>query len=316
MVTGMVFKAYAEGRMGLLAEAEADATAALEVSQEQFPFWAPVAGAYLAEILFERGRHQAAFEAIEGLGSGVTGALRETILGEVRGRLRWARGWRQQGLDDLRAAGRNCEVLRLRNPIIWPWRASLATALAQDSEEEARQLAKEDLANARRSGIPRAIGVALCTLAGLSHNDSIELLRAAVAALEESPAALDLARALADLGAALRRRGYRVEARKPLREALEIAARCGAEPLMERVRAEAVSAGARPRSPHLRGIYALTPSELRVARLAADGRSNREIAQELFITAKTVGDHLGASYSKLDITSRMQLTAALELATA
>ena len=102
----------------------------------------------------------------------------------------------------------------------------------------------------------------------------------------------------------------------PLLQALEIAARCGAVPLMERARAEAVAAGARPRRPHLRGVHSLTPSELRVARLAAEGRSNREIAQALFITAKTVADHLGSSYSKLDITSRQQLTTALELSTA
>lgn len=197
--------------------------------------------------------------------------------------------------------------------MIWSWPTSLATALAPDDIEEARQLAEENLANARRSGIQRAIGVALRTLAGLGGHDSIDLLREAVVTLEGSPAPLDHARALADLGAALRRQGHRVEARDPLREALELAGRCGAVPLLERVRAETLAAGARPRRARLRGVDALTPSELRVARLAAEGRSNREIAQALFITVKTVSDHLGSSYSKLGITSRNQLTTALEL---
>ena len=312
---GMLFKAYAEARMGLLAEAEADGVAALELSQQHFPYWSPQAGAHLAEILFERGRRQAAYGTIESVAIG-PGLVRRTVeaeVREVRGRLRCARGWQQQGLIDLREGGRLCESLLSRNPIIWPWRASLAAALALDCPDEAQQLAQENLSNARRSGIPRAIGVALRTLAGLGHDDSVELLRAAVEALKDAPAPLELARAFADLGSALRRQGHRVEAREPLREALEIAARCGALPLMEWVQGEALAAGARPRRPRLRGVDALTPSELRVARLAAEGRSNREIAQDLFITAKTVADHLSSSYSKLDITSRDQLTAALGL---
>jgi DNA-binding CsgD family transcriptional regulator len=238
----------------------------------------------------------------------------EATVRQVRGRLRCARGWRQQGLEDLRASGRLCERLQLRNPIIWPWRAALARALAYESVDEARQLAQDDLANARRAGIPRGIGRALGTLARLDQDDAVDLLRAAVAALEQSPAPLDLARAQASLGGVLRRQGHRVDAREPLREALEIAARCGAIPLMERVQAELLAAGGRPRRQRLRGVDALTPSELRVARLAAEGRSNRDIAQALFITAKTVADHLGSSYSKLDITSRDELVNALDIA--
>lgn len=317
VLTAMVFKAYAECRLGLLAEAEADATAAFDLSQQLMPFWAPVAAAYLAEILVEQGRPQAAYDVMESisLGPGLTGGVTEAIFAGVRGRARCAVGSQQLGLEDLRASGRLCEVLRMTNPVLWPWRASLATALRQACADEATQLAEANLANARRSGLPRAIGVALSTLAALDHESAIDLHRASVAVLQGSSAPLDLARSLTELGSALRRQGHRVEAREPLREALEIAARCGAVPLMERARLEALAAGARPRRPRLRGVHALTPSELRVARLAAEGRSNREIAQALFITMKTVGDHLGSSYGKLDITSRQQLTAALSLPT-
>jgi DNA-binding CsgD family transcriptional regulator len=307
-------KSRAELQSGQLAEAEADATAALGMSQHYFPFWSPRVSAILAAILFERGQQQTAYKVIEGVDlSGILGAGIEAATRQIRGRLRCARGWRERGVGDLRAAGRLCEFHGLQNPLIDPWQASLAAALAEHSPEEARQLAQENLANARRSGIPRAIGVAFHTLGGLIHDDSVDLMRAAVATLEEAPAPLDLARALTDLGAALRRQGFRVEAREPLREALEIAARCGAVPLMERAQAEAMAAGARPRRPRLRGVDALTPSELRVARLAAEGRSNREIAQALFITVKTVTDHLGSSYSKLGVTSREKLAGVLEL---
>lgn len=313
VMIGTVYKAYAEFRMGLLADAEADVTTALELSQQHTPYWMPVTAAYLAEILFERGRPQAAYDAIESISvsPGIAGGVMEVHVRGVRGRLRCLRGWRQQGVDDLRAVGALCELQRLRNPIICPWQAWLAAALRQDSIGEARQLATEYLANARRSGIPRAIGIALRSLAQVDRDNAVDLLRAAIAALEGAPAPLDLARALVDLGGALRRQGHRVDAREPLREALEIAARCGAGPLMEQAQAEALSAGARPRRPRLRGVDALTPSELRVARLAAEGRSNREIAQALFITTNTVADHLGSSYSKLEITSRGQLTTAL-----
>ncbi len=313
VVIGMVFKAYAECRLGLLAEAEADATAALELSQGPLPYFLPLIRAFLAEILLERGRQEAAHETIEGAGRHVSSMAMEATVLDVRGRLRYLRGWRQRGVDDLRASGKVCEALQLQNPFFYPWRASLASVLVQDDGKEARRLAEEDLADARRSGIPRAIGVALRTLARLDRKSAIDLLHAAIIELHESPAPLDLARTLLDLGALLRRQGHRVEAREPLREALDIAARCGAVPLMERAQGEALAAGARPRRPRLRGVDALTPSELRVARLAAEGRSNREIAQALFITMNTVADHLGSAYSKLDITSRAQLTTALDL---
>ena len=132
-----------------------------------------------------------------------------------------------------------------------------------------------------------------------------------MAALEPTFARLERARSLTDLGVALREAGKAEAARSVLLRALDQAHRCGAQPLAERARAEAVAAGARPRRPRLTGVEALTPSELRAARLASEGLSNREIAQALFVTKKTVADHLAASYRKLDISRRDGLTQAL-----
>jgi ATP/maltotriose-dependent transcriptional regulator MalT len=119
-------------------------------------------------------------------------------------------------------------------------------------------------------------------------SDGLGLLRQSVAVLEDAPAPLERARALADLGAATRRLGGRVEARERLRRALDLAHRCGALALADRAREELVVAGARPRRDALRGRDALTTSELRVAELAAQGRTNNQIAQSLFVTPRTV----------------------------
>jgi DNA-binding CsgD family transcriptional regulator len=138
-----------------------------------------------------------------------------------------------------------------------------------------------------------------------------QLLREAVEILRDSPARLEHARALVDLGAALRRGNRRSDARRFLRDGVDIAHRCGASALAARGNQELAATGAHSRSIMLSGLDALTPSERRVAQLAADGLSNKEIAQTLFVTVKTVEQHLGRVYRKLDIGSRKQLATAL-----
>jgi DNA-binding NarL/FixJ family response regulator len=139
----------------------------------------------------------------------------------------------------------------------------------------------------------------------------IALLREAVAVLEGSPARLEHARALAELGAALRRSNERAAAREPLREALELATRSGATPLASRAHNELLATGARPRKPLLTGLDALTPIERQAASMAAQGMSNPQIAQALFISRKTVEKRLSEAYRKLDIGSRAELATAL-----
>ena len=109
----------------------------------------------------------------------------------------------------------------------------------------------------------------------------------------------------------MRRRGRRAIAREPLRRGLDLAQRCGALALARRAHAELVATGARPRRLVLTGVDALTPSERRVAEFASEGLTNREIAQALFVTEKTVETHLGHVFRKLDLGSRSQLPEAL-----
>ncbi|MGW3137758.1 helix-turn-helix transcriptional regulator [Streptomyces sp. NPDC001139] len=148
---------------------------------------------------------------------------------------------------------------------------------------------------------------------GLLHrgDQQLDLLRQAVTVLDGSLARLEHAKALADLGAALRRTGHPAAARESLRQAVDLATQCGATPLAEIARTELAAAGARPRRTALAGPDALTPSEKRIAQLAATGATNRQIAQQLYVTPKTVEVHLSAAYRKLDITTRRDLPGAL-----
>ncbi len=151
-------------------------------------------------------------------------------------------------------------------------------------------------------------------IAGLSHGGvrGMELLSESVSILRESPALLERAHSLVELGGALQRTGRRSAAREPLTEALDLTARCGARPLAARAREELRATGARPRREWRTGLEALTPGELRVVQLAAQGHSNRDIACQLYETLKTVQGHLSRAYTKLGISSRSQLSSFLE----
>jgi DNA-binding CsgD family transcriptional regulator len=200
----------------------------------------------------------------------------------------------------------------MRNPAMLAWRSHLALALlALERRDEALELAKEEVQLARGWGAPRAIGVAL-RAQGLAEGGEagIELLRQSLAVLEGSSARLERARTLVDLGSALLRH-ERAEGCKLLRRGLEIAHRTGAQPLVTRAQTELAASGISPRPPTLTGAESLTPSERRVAELAAENMTEKDIAQALLVTPNTVELHLGNVYRKLGIASRAQLEDAL-----
>lgn len=203
--------------------------------------------------------------------------------------------------------------LPLANPEVIGWRTGLALSeYALGNGEEARRLAAEAVRLAREAGGARGIGLTLRVLGSATvGEEGIELLREATEVLGRTRARLQHAQALVELGAALRRANRRREARAPLREGLDLAHRCGAAALEERARTELTATGARPRKAVLSGVESLTPSELRVARMAAEGMTNREIAQSLFVTAKTVETRLRHVYQKLDVGRRTELSSAL-----
>jgi DNA-binding NarL/FixJ family response regulator len=193
-----------------------------------------------------------------------------------------------------------------------PWRMQRAEALDRlGRTDEALVIARADLERAQAFGAPSDVGRALRVLGRLEREDGIPRLQEAVAVLGASTAQLERAKALTALGAALRRGRDQTAAREPLREALELAAACGATPLAETARTELYATGARPRTEALSGLRALTASERRVVDLAATGETNRDIAQALYVTPKTVEVHLSNAYRKLGIRSRRELPEAL-----
>jgi DNA-binding CsgD family transcriptional regulator len=178
---------------------------------------------------------------------------------------------------------------------------------------QASGLAEEEAALARDWGAPRALAQALRAQGlVLGGKPGLALLDEAAEVIQDSPALLERARSITELGAALRRANQRAKARELLQKGLDLANRCGARPLQERALAELVATGARPRRLSVSGRDSLTPSEFRVAELASGGQTNREIAQRLFVTQKTVETHLGHVFRKLGLESRAQLALALE----
>jgi DNA-binding CsgD family transcriptional regulator len=308
-------RAVIQQSQGALVEAEADARAAVDALPRHRLSNTPTTFAVLVMVLVERGLLDEAAAVMDRAGGG--GHLPESFeFGQLlwaRSDLRLARGDFEAAERDALACGRAFEAVGVRNPAALPWRSQVALAqVGTGDAPEARRLAAEELAIAQGWGAPRAIARALRAL-GLAEGGEagIERHRKALAVLEASPALFDRARSLVDLGSALRRTGRRVEARKSLRAGFELAGRCGAIALTRQAQEELLAAGARPRSTALTGVDALTPSERRVAAMVAEGMSNRDVAQALFVTTRTVEMHLSNSFRKLDINSRTQLAHAL-----
>ncbi|MBB5956424.1 DNA-binding CsgD family transcriptional regulator [Saccharothrix tamanrassetensis] len=198
------------------------------------------------------------------------------------------------------------------DPPTVPWRdPAVRAAMLLGDEAEALVLAEEQLVIAQKWGAATEVGAALRLLAHADATRRVELLTESVAVLETSPARLHLARSLVDLGEALRVARRRTDARAPLHRGIDLAAECGSVALRTRAVEALEALGDRPRRLTVAGAEALTASERRVADLAALGRPNREIAQELFVTPKTVENHLGRIYTKLGISGRRELARVL-----
>lgn len=302
---------------GELAEAELLARDARRIAAES-PALEALSGfatVHLAITLIERGEPQDALDLLDSdLESQMSSPhtwSRETLFAAGRAMLATRRP--AEALELLLAAGRLSESFGILNPAFLPWRSLAAYASHECGEDaDALDLSTAELALARRFGARRPVGVALRAQGLLvGGEDGIELLRESVEVLSDSPAVLERAHALVSLGGALRRAGQRAEAREPLAQGLELAERCGATPLAKLAREELGAGGARPRADGRWDADALTISELRICRMAAEGLSNPAIAQALFVTRGTVESHLHVAYRKLGISSRTALSEAL-----
>jgi DNA-binding CsgD family transcriptional regulator len=304
-------------KRGQLLAAEAHARTAAEVAGQMgwlagFPV--PVIG--LIEVLNVRGEVSEADRLLAAYGH--TGSLPDThtfteLLG-ARGRLRLSQGQLAQGIEDL-------EELRRRLDRAGDAPAHLCALLADslvpalllsDRRAEARGVADEALSICRAFGQPRFIAAGLRGRA-LAHGDGPDLdgLQEAASIYERIAAPLELAQTFVELGSLLRRRRQAAAARGPLRRALDLARSVGARPLAERAEHELRATGARPRRDRITGRDALTATEQRVAQLTIQGKTNRQIAETLFVTRKTVESHLEHIFRKLGIHARGELEDAL-----
>jgi DNA-binding CsgD family transcriptional regulator len=313
----LMFRGYCQTRRGDLRAALVDLREAIDlcVAHGMLVAW-PYNIGFLALALLEQGEADEAVRVID------QGDFPEQLpVAQVplvwfrlsRGRLRIETGSPERGVEELLQVGETVRLVPFDNPSSVPWRSWAAEGLRLlDRNDEARALADEELALARRWGDRYAIGASLRVRGLVEGGEAgVALLREAVEVLAGSGARLEHARALVDLGATLRRANRRTEARERLREGVDLARRVGAFGLAGRANDEIAATGARPRRILQTGLDSLTASERRVAQLAADGMSNKEIAQTLFVTIKTVEFHLSHAYRKLGISSRAQLNTAL-----
>jgi DNA-binding CsgD family transcriptional regulator len=308
-------RASARAWSGDLVGAEADAVAALALLPADDPIVRPAALSGLTDVHIEHGAHEQAMALLRD--AWPTGELPLTLsISQAlasRGRLALRMNDPVTALIDLEEAGRRALAIAYVNPMALMWRSYAALAAARLGERDrARELIEEELEIARRFAAPEPIGEALRIQALLAPSgEMVELARGAVDALAASELRVAHARALIDLGAALRRRGHRRDAREPLREGLDLAHRCGSVVETDRAIDELRATGARPRRPALSRVDSLSTQERRVAAMATEGLSNREIAEALFLTRRTVEMHLTGAYRKLGVAGRGDLPGVL-----
>jgi len=321
LVWASAWRSRVNNRLGRLLDAEADARAALESGDQYHTgYGLTLARIWLALALTEQGRLDEAQTVLNQVPDPDPPSLLTYALVDSRARFHLASGDYAAALRDFelyRALDRpTAGLVAWRRPAtgIITYRLYGARALIGLGDlDGARALVEEEFQLAKALGTNREIGVTLHVAGLIDHGEArIQTLKHAVEELRQSQSRLEYAQALADYGAALRRANRRSEARPPLQAALTIARDAGAQPLRDRAAQELKATGARVSRPGLTGVDALTASEHRIASMAAGGMSNRDIAQALFVTVKTVETHLGHIYQKLNRTRRTQLAATLD----
>jgi DNA-binding CsgD family transcriptional regulator/tetratricopeptide (TPR) repeat protein len=319
LVLAWFLRARVEFARGDLVAAEADMRQAIDLGRLAGLTSAAllVSASPLMEIQIERDELEAAEAQLAEYGI-ADGPMPTNLFFDAlrlrRGHLRFERGEFELAAEDFAELPAEMEHALLGPIQVAALSPIVARTLAAVGEEpRARELCDQIEAAASRWGASITISQALRARAAVQGGEAGEsLLVEAARLLESAPNRLERAHTLFELGATRRRRGHRADSRTPLRAASRLARQCGAVRLAKRVNGELEASGALVRRYAPFGVESLTPSERRVAELAASGMTNRQIAQSLFVTVKTVEAHLSASYDKLDIRSRGQLADAID----
>ncbi|MEZ0094225.1 AAA family ATPase [Streptacidiphilus sp. EB129] len=231
----------------------------------------------------------------------------------ARGLLRTASGDAAGALEDFLECGRRQTAREVLSPVVTPWRSAAAECLlALGRPQAALPLAEEEYRLATVWNTPRVLGRALRVLgAATGGRRGLDLTAGAVDLLRGAGLDTELVAALIARGRQLTAAGHSGQARPLLHEAAASAERLGAARLLTDAELALRDGGGRRRDTPLTGADALTGSEDRIARLAADGSTNAEIADLLHLARRTVETHLTSTYRKLGIRGRADLRAAL-----
>ena len=298
-------------RLGELPEAAAAAESALDSVPGRAAGTASVSwpAVRLASVLLAMGRTDRAEAVLTGVRWTYFGWLYPQAV-IVTAELRRQRGDLPGALSILLDCGRRLVGAGVHNPVFAPWWLEAACLLSElDRPGEAAALAEYGSDQARNWQTPEAAGLALLAsgVAGRGQ-PALDLLAEAVDRLAAAGTPLSHARAEFLFGRELLAADDLRGARTHLRSALAVAAQTGYAALGSAARGLLVSAGGRV---HTRWRGTLSRSELRVAELAAAGERNRDIAERLFVSLRTVETHLSSVYRKLGIGLRDELAAAL-----
>lgn len=307
----LAVQGFLDYRTGRLADAAAASSAAVQIADETnqpgllaFPLGT------LVTVQAMRGDERscrAAAERLARLGERQEGGRgHETVARSALGLLELGLGRPERAvveLEPLRAAPGPSR------PSVLMWEADLADALVRCGRpDDARAVIGSLESSAERSDDDRARAAATRLRALVAPDaERVELLELAIAAYRALGLTFGLARSLLDLGACPRRLRQRKAAREPLQEALALFAAMTSTSWSALAAAELDRCGGRTRSA-APDVDPLTPQERQVARLVADGASNREVASRLFLSVRTVESHLSRIYRKVGLRSRTELT--------
>ena len=266
----------------------------------------------LVHVLLDLGELDAADQLISGQVPAPPASLTwaAAALTFAKAALCMARNQRREAVDGFGEAGRTLAALGIDNPGLLPWRSQAARCHAiLGDHAAAKSLALEEAGLARGWGAPRALSTALAAVGVVTLDRDAGL--EAVRVLDGIQAELHRAVALVDLGAVLSQTGAADQAHGHLQAGYALARMIGARPAWLRAARYLKDAGGRPDLGQLRGVSALTAQEHAVAERAVTGATNRQIADDLFLTQRTVEQYLTSAYRKLGITGRPQLAAAM-----
>lgn len=309
---GMVacFRSCLNLGLGRVADAETDARRFLELTPTAFA----LGPAFLVQALVERGElAEAAGYLAEASEPNLDSAMSHFLL-RSRAAVHRATGELEAAERDLRdlVDGARAWDTRMPGPLLFQ-PMLVETLHARGAVDEARELLDETLEACALFAADSCTGTALRTAALLANDpdERLKLATRSVTLLGGTPARLEHARSLVALGQAYLHRREPRAAREPLRNGLQLARRCGATALAQAAHDGLTSAGLRPRKMVTGGLDSLTASERRVCTLVTSGMTNREIAEHLFVTVRTVETHLDRSFRKLGIHRRTELFEAM-----